>query len=243
MKVPPGFVYRSNAHGDVFEARGPEGAVAWGFSARNARPAEYKRAVMRSQRVLRWVAPVQTHSSRVTEIGRDRVREKAFLARGCDALWTRCPGTLLSVKTADCLPVGIFGAGAVAMVHAGWRGTHKQIAFETVRRMSRSMRTNPGRFRAVLGPAICRKCYEVGPEFARIFDRRFLPRIAGKPHLDLAAANRAQLEAAGISRSRITMLMICPKCRNDRFFSYRAEGRGAGRIISWIVMTGDGGFC
>ena len=92
-----------------------------------------------------------------------------------DALFTRLPGILLVVQTADCVPILLADAKnrVVAAIHAGWRGTLARIAVKTLGRMKMEFGTRPGDVIAALGPAIGRCCYEVGSDVARDFDAQF----------------------------------------------------------------------
>ncbi len=92
-----------------------------------------------------------------------------------DAAITRAPGLLLAVQTADCLPILLADTKrrAVAAVHAGWRGTLKRIAAKALGRMQMVYGTRPADVVAVLGPAIGRCCYEVGPEVAQVYAAQF----------------------------------------------------------------------
>jgi len=92
-----------------------------------------------------------------------------------DAVMTRAPGLLLAVQTADCVPILLADTKhrAVAAVHAGWRGTLARIAAKTIGRMRAELGTRPEDVVAVLGPAIGRCCYEVGPEVALAFSGQF----------------------------------------------------------------------
>lgn len=92
-----------------------------------------------------------------------------------DALFTRDPGILLAVQTADCIPILLADTKrhAVAAIHAGWRGTLRRIAAKTLGRMQMEFGTRPEDVIAALGPGIGRCCYEVGSEVARDFDAQF----------------------------------------------------------------------
>jgi purine-nucleoside/S-methyl-5'-thioadenosine phosphorylase / adenosine deaminase len=96
-------------------------------------------------------------------------------ARQGDALFTREPGLLLVVQTADCIPILLADTKrrAVAAIHSGWRGTLKKIAAKTLGRMHMELGTRPEDVVAALGPGIGRCCYEVGSEVARDFDAQF----------------------------------------------------------------------
>lgn len=92
-----------------------------------------------------------------------------------DALITRTPGLLLSIQTADCIPILLADPKrrAVAAIHAGWRGTLACIAAKTVGRMQMAFGSRPEDLLAALGPGIRQCCYEVGPEVVKEFSAQF----------------------------------------------------------------------
>jgi YfiH family protein len=92
-----------------------------------------------------------------------------------DALATRTPGLLLSIQTADCVPILLADTRqrAVAAIHAGWRGTLARIVVKALGRMRMEFGTRPRDVVAALGPAIGRCCYEVGPKVAQAFAAQF----------------------------------------------------------------------
>lgn len=145
-----------------------------------------------------------------------------------DALIVGEPGTTVSIRTADCLPILLADprTGAVAAVHAGWRGTAARIVEKTLERMSAEFGSRPEDMLAAIGPGIGKCCYEVGIEVARQFGEE----QAGK--IDLAEHNRRQLASAGLTQ--IEVVSPCTFCEGDTFFSYRREGERAGRMISFI---------
>lgn len=146
-----------------------------------------------------------------------------------DALVERTPGIVVAVRTADCIPILLVDERnrAVAAVHAGWRGTVAQIAGHAVAAMSGYFGTDPVDLRAAIGPGIGKCCYEVGPEVAAHFGEQ------GRAHIDLAAANRAQLLAAGVTPERIYASNLCTMCRADEFHSFRRDREAAGRMYSF----------
>jgi hypothetical protein len=185
-----------------------------------------------------------------------------------DAALTRTPGLLLAVLTADCVPILLVDTKrrAVAAVHAGWRGTLKRVAEKTLGKMRMTFGTGPRDVLAVLGPAIGRCCYEVGPEVAQAFHSQFAharewfdgpfdrlvtddtpnplqwlnmypPGHQPSPpsvRFDLAAANRWQLESAGVPRGNIFVSDLCTACHTDILFSHRAEFGRTGRMMGVI---------
>jgi len=92
-----------------------------------------------------------------------------------DALFTREPGVLLAVQTADCIPILLADPRrhAIAAIHAGWRGTLHHIAEKTLGRMQMEFGTRPQDVLAALGPGIGQCCYEVGADVAKEFQAQF----------------------------------------------------------------------
>jgi YfiH family protein len=187
----------------------------------------------------------QVHSNRVHII--EDISAQWNRTEG-DAIATRLGNVALAVKTADCLPVLIADpeTKAVAAVHSGWRGTLAGILPRTIREMQRVFESDPSKLIAAVGPGIRACCYEVGEDLARLFKNQHpeccLPSsIAGhrdKCFLDLAKVLYNQMDQAGIRSENRYDLGACTRCRNQEFFSHRAEGPGAGRMLSII-----GFFC
>lgn len=153
-----------------------------------------------------------------------------------DALVSDKPGVFVGVRTADCLPLLIADERlrVVAAVHAGWRGTVKQIAAKAVRTLSERFGSRPEDLIAAIGPGICGRCYEVGPEVAREFAGWFpeLAGAAGKARIDLAEANRLQLLAAGLPEDRVIAGAPCTFDHPSDFYSYRRGPHKEGRMLS-----------
>jgi YfiH family protein len=150
------------------------------------------------------------------------------LGRG-DALLEDAPGSVVAVKTADCIPILLADERhhAVAAVHAGWRGTVANIAQRALEAMRGRFGTEPRDVHAAIGPGIGQCCYEVGPEVAEQFGKH------GRVHLDLAAENREQLRAAGVPASHIYVANLCTMCGTADFHSFRRDKEAAGRLYSF----------
>ena len=166
---------------------------------------------------------------------------------GVDALITNTPGTLLTVLSADCVPIllALDDGSAIAAVHAGWRGTVAEVAPIAVAALCRRYGAEPQRLVAVLGPAIGGCCYEVdGPvieAFGGADHPSMRPSRPGRPGhvmLDLRAANAVQLREAGLASERIEVLGdYCTSCRGDLFYSHRRDGEPTGRFAGGIALT------
>jgi YfiH family protein len=133
------------------------------------------------------------------------------------------PGCALAVLTADCAPVVLATPeGAVAVVHAGWRGLLAGVVARTVKEL-RGL--GAGELSAVVGPCIHAECYEFGADQLAAFTDRFGPSVAGvtaagSPALDLPAAVRAALAEQGVNR--VDDVGICTACSPDHY-SWRAR--------------------
>jgi polyphenol oxidase len=157
-----------------------------------------------------------------------------------DAVITRRPGLAACVSVADCVPILLAdpGSGAVAAVHAGWRGTVARVAAEAVRALSAEAGSAPERLLAVVGPSIGPCCYEVSPDLAARFAAELGPEVVRggpAPALDLWAANGAVLRAAGVRPDRIETLCRCTSCERDLLFSHRRDAGRTGRQIAFIA--------
>jgi hypothetical protein len=132
-----------------------------------------------------------------------------------------------AVLTADCLPIALAAEGAVAMLHAGWRGLAAGVIDEGVSALREV--GGHGEISAAIGPGAGPCCYEVGEEVLSVFDEP-------GPNLDLKAIARARLEHAGVAT--VHDVGLCTICSEpDLFFSHRRDrgvtGRQAG--IAWLT--------
>jgi YfiH family protein len=178
--------------------------------------------------------------------------DPAPLARvEADALVTDAPGVTLGVFVADCIPALIADprTGAVAAIHAGWRGTVAGVARAAVAALGRELGARPADLRVALGPAIGACCFEVGAEVVGAFRAALgdaaasvvLPSPRGAPdrwHVDLKAANRLFLERAGVDPAAIESGPECTHCDRARFFSYRRDGSATGQLMAVIARAG-----
>ena len=147
-----------------------------------------------------------------------------------DALLENTPGSVVAIKTADCIPILLADTRhrAVAAVHAGWRGTVARIAQRAIAQMHARFGSEPADLFAAIGPGIGACCYEVGPEVASQFG------LEGRAHLDLTDVNRRQLIEAGIDRTRVYAAGLCTMCGAEDFHSFRRDREAAGRMYSFV---------
>jgi len=170
----------------------------------------------------------QVHGSRIVII--ESVTDEAPTA---DALVTGIAGVTLAVMIADCIPLLLTSAETVAAVHVGRRGLVNGVALKTIELM-REMGSR--KISAVLGPAICGRCYEVSQEVhdevVALHPLASARTAAGTPALDLPKALAASLATEGISD--ISDLKICTLESVDHY-SYRRDGL-TGRQVGLVSL-------
>ena len=179
--------------------------------------------------------------------GADVVEARTGLTNGgraADALVSRDPGVLLTVRVADCVPLLIAdrSLGAVAAVHAGWRGTGAGVAQRAVEAMIGTFGCRVADLAAALGPSIGPCCYEVGSAVRdalqeagwseAAIQRWFTGPLSGR--LNLWRANQDQLIEAGLDVGAVFTSGLCTACHAGWFHSYRREKERAGRMAAYI---------
>lgn len=181
----------------------------------------------------RWALAGQVHGADV------RIVEAPGLYRHTDGLVTATPGLALGILAADCAAVLLADAdhGVIGACHAGWRGTAHGIVGHTIAQMV-ALGAEPPMLRAYVSPCISAVRFEVGPEVAAQFDEAVVHQAPHqpRPHVDLKAALRAQLRAAGVPETQIEIDPACTASATDRFFSHRAEGGTTGRMMGLIAL-------
>jgi YfiH family protein len=197
----------------------------------------------------------QVHGRDVVVVRRGRAPEGPGDDTGlaADVLVSDDPHRAVLVRAADCVPVLLADrrTGAVAAVHAGWRGTCAGAGPAAVEALGREWGSRPDNLIAAIGPAIGPCCYEVGPELVDAFaaaghprhliDRWFQARPPARGEtrvpplrLDVPGANRDQLELAGVPAGQIHVAGLCTAEHLDVLTSYRAEKERAGRLAGVI---------
>ena len=178
---------------------------------------------------LRWLcASRQVHGTAVHRVVEQNGRGGQALEIDADGHATSLRGLGTMVLVADCLPVILGSEGAVAAVHAGWRGLAGGVLEEGVRAVREL--GGEGEIAAIVGPGARGCCYEVGEEVHRAFGAA---HREGCSNLDLAAVARDRLQSAGVAR--VEDVGVCTIC-DERLFSHRREGLDAGRQagIAWL---------
>lgn len=196
----------------------------------------------------------QVHGDRILII--DDAESQTFDPQSLDydAVITNRPGLALCVKTADCVPVLMVDTEKriVAAVHAGWRGSALNISGKVLRSLSERYGTRPQDVQAAIGPAIGACCYEVDATVFQAMESHparnkiFAPRSGRGPgtgmemakwKLNLALANRYQLQEMGVPWENIQDADLCTSCASEWFYSHRKEGGITGRLLNFIMIN------
>ena len=182
----------------------------------------------------------QVHGNTVARVDANGGR----FADGADILVTGARGVGLAIFTADCLAMTMCDedAGALAVAHAGWRGTVHDVPGVTIAAL-RELGARPERLRVAIAPSIGPCCYEVDEPVTRglraafptLWERWVTPVRPGHVMLDLWSANEDLLARAGVDRARIDNARTCTACHRDIFYSYRKGDPG--RLVSVTALS------
>lgn len=169
-----------------------------------------------------------------------------------DALATRASGPVLMTLHADCQPLLFVDPArngrppAVAVAHAGWRGTVADVAGQTIAAMTTAFGSRPANVHVALGPAIGPCCYEVGPDVAAAWSALAGADAAvalsvrdGATYFSARDANLYLLMRSGVPLEHLDVSQICTKCQGERWFSHRGQGPLTGRFGAMIAIEGN----
>jgi len=154
-----------------------------------------------------------------------------LIGEGWDGHATGTPGTLLTISVADCIPVYLVEprSGAVALVHAGWRGAVGGILGRGAELLASVANTPVSSIVIHCGIGICGACYEVGSEVANALGLGVAE--GSKARVDLRSHLAAQAWALGIRE-----VSVSPFCsaHDAELHSHRASGGKAGRMVAYL---------
>lgn len=158
----------------------------------------------------------------------DALPEGWLILDGIDGHATAQRGVLLAVTVADCIPVylAVPQKGALALIHAGWRGTADGVLEQCVELLKWRGFARASDIVMHCGIGICGSCYEVGSEVAVRFG------LSGTVQLDLRGVLTQQARDLGIEA--ITVSPWCSAEGRDRFFSHRASRGRDGRMVAYL---------
>lgn len=148
----------------------------------------------------------------------------------------------IGILTADCLPIVFYDIinNVVAIAHAGWRGTVKNIAKVVIDQCSKNFGSKPKDFLIFFGPSAKPCCYQVDEIFGDSIGSAFLHTLIkknGKIYFDLPLYNQTLIENCGVKKENINLeYNICTICNTD-FCSYRRDKENSGLEMSIITLN------
>ena len=180
----------------------------------------------------------QTHSDNIKIIN-----ENDYFYDETDALISNKENSLLLMNFADCVPIILYSKkdNIGGIVHAGWRGTAKEILKKTVIKMKDELNVQPKDITALIGPSIGKCCFETDEDvFNQLIknktDEKLFKEKNSKYYIDLKELNNIQLKELGVEN--IDICSYCTCCMSDIFFSYRKEKGITARHSAIIKIKG-----
>ena len=168
--------------------------------------------------------------------------------KGVDGMVTDKKGLTLATSFADCVP--LFFIDTVGKVigssHSGWRGTVARIGQKTIKKMAEQFGSRPEDIICIIGPSICRKCYEVSEDVIRQFqknfpedcwDALFYQKENQKYQLNLWKANELIFYEAGILPEHIAVTNLCTHCNSEILYSHRQAGDARGNLCAFLALN------
>lgn len=196
------------------------------------------------------VYSMQTHTTNVLKVTSDKkgmgiLRERDY--KDIDGLITNEIGVCLVTSYADCVPLYFVDTKnkAIGLSHSGWRGTVGNIAKNTLLAMNKEYGSDPEDIVAVIGPSICKNCYEVSKELYDEFAKQyssdemndmFLAKENNKYQLDLWKANYYNFINLGIRKENIYVTDTCTCCNKDYLFSHRGSSGKRGTLCAFLQI-------
>ncbi len=194
------------------------------------------------------VAPFQKHTANVHVVTKSDLGHPIDNKhiQNTDGLVTNIKGAHICISVADCIPLCFVDPKkkAIGIAHSGRKGTQFKIGKNVVKKMTESFGCDPKDIIATIGPGICQSCYEVGLEILDEFENDWgceLSALLFKSHgskylLDLWLANRVILKEAGLKDENIITTNICNRCNNDKFYTFRGDGRIINQICASLLL-------
>ncbi len=187
----------------------------------------------------------------VSDRGMGIKKERTF--KEIDGHITKESDVSLLTFSADCVPLFFLDPvnKAIGLTHSGWRGTVSKIGKVTVERMKEEYGSKAEDILVVIGPCICKDCYEVSEDVAKEFMTHFskeqwenflfphteVAEAGQKYQLDLWEANHQLLLEAGVASEHIIKSGLCTMCRQDLFFSHRGSKGQRGSLAGFMSLS------
>lgn len=230
----------------------------------NDRPENIKENYRRFAEALhttpdRFVISDQQHTTNIRIVSKEDAGKGTIKPRDYEAIdgfVTNERNLVLCLLFADCVPVYIYDPEkhAIALVHSGWRGTAGCISEKAVRLMQKEYDSRPEDIIALIGPSICKSCYEVSEDLVDEFKKNFADNEVNlffeksrvveagetkkeqKYLLDLWKAIELTLEKAGVRKENIHNSQICTFENHELLFSHRYTKGKRGNLAAVMAL-------
>ena len=172
--------------------------------------------------------PIQVHSNKVQFINNSGFFEDT------DGLITDNQNIILTLQTADCLPIFLFDKvkNIKGLIHSGWKGTKDKIIVNALNIMS-DYGSDLSNIIIVLGASIHKCCYEIGGDLISFFDKDSINKINNRIYLSLHNQVLIDLDSLNIPRKNIYVDSRCT-FMDINLSSYRRDNKNSGRMISLL---------
>ncbi len=193
-----------------------------------------REAVRKALGLPKIVFAHQTHGSNVHRI----TAKNGEKTPPADALFTTEKNIGLAVTHADCQAAIFYDPvhEAIAIAHAGWKGSSQNIYARVVNAMHQEIGTQAHNLIVCISPSL-------GPDHAEYKNyKQELPHelwaFQKKPnHFDFWEISKSQLAACGIPEKNIEISSLCTQCNHKDYFSYRAQ-KETGRNATVVGFKG-----
>ncbi len=181
----------------------------------------------------------QSHSDVIKEVGPNVLGagEKSFESGiEADALYTKETGVPLGIFHADCEPIFFVDETVplVGIIHAGFKGTMKHIAYKAVKEVCEKENLNPENIKVFVGPCRREKSFEVDKASIREIKQAKFNKCVANSHFRLSLANELDLQKAGILKANIQDSLVDTVTDELCYSAYKKEP--VGRMASFIIL-------
>ena len=177
------------------------------------------------------ITPIQIHSTNVNFV------LTADLVPRCDGVFTNKKELTCSIQVADCMPIYFahLSENVFGLVHVGWRGLVDGILEESAALLSKNG-YKLSDFEIVIGPSIQKCCFEVRDDIIKKFKSEFIIRTDqnGVYKVDLQKYAFSKMTHMGFEESNIELSNDCTFCLQEKYHSFRRDGKVSGRMIGLI---------
>lgn len=183
----------------------------------------------------------------INDLGKGIYKDRDY--QDVDGLITNISGITLVTIYADCVPIYLVDEKnkAIGLVHSGWKGTVNKISACAIEQMNTEYGTEAKNIKAVIGPSICKDCYEISEDVAEQFKKSFhkdrfnfriLEEKSGNKYLcDLWSANKYVLLESGVKEENISISNLCTCCNDDLLHSHRKTKGERGSLAAFLTIN------